>query len=69
MDFTYYLPGIRMEVYAGRLNQEVSVHGDENDLEWVDINQNFFDSSNYAGEGNIGHILEHILLYKEKLFK
>lgn len=69
MDFTYYLPGIRMEVYAGRLNQEVSVHGDENDLEWVDINQKFIDSSNYAGEGNIGHILEHILLYKEKLFK
>ncbi|MBS5825391.1 MAG: NUDIX domain-containing protein [Clostridium argentinense] len=69
MDFTYYLPSIKLEVYVGRLNKEVSVHGDENDLEWVEINQNFFDISKYAGEGNIGHIMEHILLSKEILLK
>lgn len=67
MDFIYYLPSIKLEVYAGRLNKEVSVHGDENDLEWIEINQNFFDDSKFAGEGNIGHIMEHILLSKEIL--
>ncbi|SHH34477.1 8-oxo-dGTP diphosphatase [Clostridium collagenovorans DSM 3089] len=69
MDFTYYLPSIKVEVYVGRLNKEFKVHGDENDLEWIDINQNFFDTSRFAGEGNIGHILEHIILSKEVLMR
>ena len=67
MDFTYYLPNIRVEVYVGRLNKAVAVCGDENDLEWMEINQNFFDISRFAGEGNIGHIMEHICLSKELL--
>ena len=67
MDFTYHLPSIKVEVYVGRLNKDVSLYGDENDLEWQDINQNFFDTSRFAGEGNIGHIMEHILLSKELL--
>lgn len=69
MDFTYHLPSIKVEVYVGRLNKEMSVHGAENDLEWMDLNQNFFDISKFAGEGNIGHIMEHILLSKEILLK
>lgn len=67
MDFTYYLQSIKLEVYVGRLNKEVCVHGDENDLEWIEINENFFDISKFAGEGNIGHIMEHIFLSKEIL--
>ncbi|WP_138204356.1 NUDIX hydrolase [Haloimpatiens lingqiaonensis] len=69
MDFTYYLPSIKVEVYVGRVNKEVSVYGDENDLEWIEINQNFFDISKFAGEGDIGHIIKHIFLYKEILLK
>lgn len=69
LDFTYYLPSIKVEVYVGRLNKEFKVHGDENDLEWIDINQNFFDTSRFAGEGNIGHIVEHIILSKEVLMR
>jgi hypothetical protein len=41
MDFTYYLSNIKLEVYVGRINKEISVHGDENDLECIEINQNF----------------------------
>lgn len=67
MDFTYYLPNIKLEVYVGRLNKEVIVHGEENDLEWMELNQDFFDISTFAGEGNIGHIMEHILLSKDIL--
>lgn len=69
MDFTYYLDSIKVEVYVGRLNKEIDVHGDENDLEWMEINQNFFDASRFAGEGNIGHIMEHIFLSKDILLK
>ena len=31
-----------------------------NKLEWVDINDDFFNMNKYAGEGNIGHIIEEI---------
>ena len=31
-----------------------------NKLEWVSINDNFFNMNKYAGEGNIGHIIEEI---------
>lgn len=34
MDMTYYLDDCYVEAYAGRLNQEVAVHGDENELLW-----------------------------------
>lgn len=69
MDFTYYLANIKVEVYAGRLNKEIAVCGDENELEWIELEQNFFDSSRFAGEGNIGHIMEHISLSKDILLK
>lgn len=67
MDFTYYLDDCYVEVYAGRLNSPITVAGDENDLYWSDIHYNFFDSTQYAGEGNIGHIIEHINIAKEKV--
>jgi len=69
IDFTYHLPSVKVEVYVGRLNKEVAIYGDENDLEWIGIEQNFFDISRFAGEGNIGHIMEHIYLSKEILLK
>ena len=49
-----------LEIYYGILNKNVELVEEVNKLEWVDINDNFFDMSNYAGEGNIGHIIEEI---------
>ena len=49
-----------LEVYYGVLNREVDLVEEVNKLEWVDINDNFFDMTKYAGEGNIGHIIEEI---------
>ncbi len=67
MDFTYYISKIKLEVYVGRLNNKVMIHGDENDLEWIDIKQNFYNNKKFAGEGNIGHMMEQIMLFKEIL--
>lgn len=67
MDFTYHLDNCYVEVYVGRLNCEVIVKGDENTLFWSGFDHNFFDMKEYAGEGNIGHIMEHIKLFKEQL--
>lgn len=67
MDFTYHLDNCYVEVYVGRLNCEVTVKGDENTLFWSGFDHDFFDMKEYAGEGNIGHIMEHIRLFKEQL--
>ena len=67
IDFTYYLSDCYLEVYVGKLNKEISVNGEENELYWSGLECDFFDMSKYAGEGNIGHIIENVNLYKEKL--
>jgi len=68
MDFTYYYQNCYVEVYVGKLIQEVNVIGDENDLYWSELSHNFFDMNLYAGEGNIGHMLEQIKIYEKELF-
>ena len=70
MDFTYYKCGeylndILVEVYVGKLHSPVSVAGDEKELLWINVNENFFDSTRFAGEGNIGHIYEQIKLHTQ----
>ncbi|MBB6632921.1 NUDIX hydrolase [Cohnella thailandensis] len=67
MDFTYYLQKCYVEVYVGRLNREVKVAGDENELYWSDLNRDFFDMGLFAGEGNIGHMLEQVKMSPELL--
>lgn len=60
MDFTYYLEDCFIEVYVGKLNKEIGVFGDENELFWSDLDKDFSDESKYAGNGNIDHILKVI---------
>ena len=50
----------KIEVYYGILKNEVELIEEVNKLEWVSVNDNFFDMNRYAGEGNIGHIIEEI---------
>ena len=56
-----------VEVYVGRLNKPIKPEGEENRLVWTDLRRNFFDMKHYAGEGNIGHMLEHIKLHSAEL--
>lgn len=67
MDFTYYYQDCYVEAYVGRLRHPVNLRGEENALYWSDFQHNFFDSSLYAGEGNIGHLLEQVELYRNEL--
>lgn len=60
MDFKYYVHNCFVEVYAGKLNANIEVYGDENELYWSDLNHNFFDMDLFAGEGNIGHMMEQV---------
>lgn len=67
MDFTYYIQQCVVEVYAGKLKHDVNIAGDENELYWSDLSQNFFDKSLYAGEGNIGHMIEQVNMSRHLL--
>ena len=65
MSFDYPLDGCYVEIYAGRLAQPKEVSGTENELLWMPLSEDFFDMTQYAGEGNIGHIYEILKLHPE----
>ena len=67
MTFTYPLDPCYVEVYVGRLKEKVDVYGEENELYWSTMEHDFFDMKEYAGEGNIGHIVEHIKMFWDQL--
>ncbi|MBQ9543664.1 MAG: NUDIX hydrolase [Clostridia bacterium] len=69
MDLVYRCDGFYLEIYAGRLKEKVELKEEKNPLLWVDVEENrdlFFDSSRYAGDGNIGHIVRKILIHKKE---
>ena len=66
MNLSYVKWNKELEVYYGVLNKEVNLIEEVNKLEWVPINDNFFDMTKYAGEGNIGHIIEEIKIDMSK---
>lgn len=67
MNFNYKLTDIELEVYVGKLNKEVKLVEEVNKLYWIDKNENFFDLDKFAGEGNIGHMLEQAEIHKNEL--
>ncbi len=69
MNFQYKISDIELEVYVGKLNKEVVVVEEVNKLYWIDKKENLFDEEKYAGEGNIGHMIKHAELYKNKLLE
>lgn len=69
MSFEYKMSNMELEFYAGRLQEDLQVVEEVNKLYWLDREENFFDIDKYAGEGNIGHMLEQVDMYKDQLFK
>ncbi len=66
MNIEYTAFDYSLEVYYGVLNKDVKLVEEVNKLEWVPLSDDFFDMNKYAGEGNIGHILEEIRLFMMK---
>lgn len=66
MNIEYIALDKLLEVYYGILNKNVELVEEVNKLNWVSTNDNFFDITKYAGEGNIGHILEEIKIFINK---
>ena len=68
MNFEYKLLDTELEVFAGKLNKKVELVEELNKLYWIDKTENLFDLEKFAGEGNIGHMLQQVELNKDKLF-
>jgi len=69
MNFQYILLDMELEVYAGKIKKERKLIEEENPLLWIDKTENFFDTDKFAGEGNIGHILEHIKKHHDQILR
>lgn len=69
MDYKYYIEDTELQVFIGKLNKEKELVEEVNKLEWLDKSENFFDSSKFAGDGNIGHMLEEVYKNKENIWK
>lgn len=57
IDFFYHEEDLLLESYVGYLKEDFDVHGDENELLWIDRKQNYFDLDVFAGRGNLGHLM------------
>ena len=68
MNMQYKLKDMELEIFAGKLNKNVHVIDEVNKLYWIDKNANFFDLKKFAGEGNIGHMLQQVEMNKTDLF-
>lgn len=66
MNFQYNLQDFELEVYMGKLNKEVQLVKEVNELYWVDKKENFFDAEKFAGDGNIGHMVRLAEQNKDK---
>lgn len=66
-DLVYYLEDMSMQVWCGQLREDIDIYGDGNQLEWIDLKENFFDLSRFAGYGNIGHLLYSIDINRDKI--
>ena len=67
LDYTFHIDECFVEVYVGKLHKEIDVYGDENELLWMDFDENYFNTAKFAGEGSLGQILEHIQYWGEKI--
>ena len=68
MNFQYEMSDMELELYVGKLNKEKEVIEKINKLYWFDKNEDFFNVEKFAGEGNIGHMVKQVEIYKDKLF-
>ena len=63
MDITYYHQKFILEIYVGKLDEDVLLREEKNPLLWIPLTENFADPDRFAGEQNIAHIMNVALKY------
>ena len=63
MDIRYYYQDFDLEIYVGKLFEDVYLKEETNPLLWLSLDQDFTDQERFAGEQNIAHIINVALKY------
>ncbi len=63
MNLEYLVQDIEIKVFIGRLKSDIKLHEEINKLIWVEKNCNTYDLKEYAGEGNIWHMIHYANKY------
>ncbi|MDF2595030.1 MAG: hypothetical protein K0R69_1371 [Clostridia bacterium] len=63
MDFTYYNQDCYVEIYVGIMKCDITLKEEAHPLVWLDQTEDFFALDKFAGEGNIGHMIEQVNCY------
>lgn len=63
MDLTYFYQDFILEIYVGRLSENVVLKEETNPLLWLSLEEDFAVRERFAGEQNIAHIINIALLY------
>lgn len=68
MNFQYFLADIELEVFAGKLTENVNLKEEVNRLVWVDRSEDFCDAERFAGNKNIEHMILETEEYRNRIF-
>ena len=63
MDIYYYHQTFVLDVYVGKLEDDVNLCEEKNPLLWLPLTEDFADPDRFAGEQNIAHIINIALMY------
>ena len=63
MDIRYYYQDFDLELYVGKLDDEVLLREEKNPLLWLPLTEDFTDKGRFAGEQNIAHIMNIAMMY------
>lgn len=59
MNLEYLVQDKEIKVFIGRLKRTIKLIEEVNKLVWINKNENFYNLKEYAGEGNIWHMVKH----------
>ena len=63
MDIRYYYQDFDLELYVGKLNEDIPLQEEKHPLFWLPFSENFTDIERFAGDQNIAHIMNVALMY------
>ena len=63
MDIRYYYQDFDLDLYVGKLDDEVPLRKEKNPLLWLPLTEDFTDKVRFAGEQNIAHIMNVAMMY------
>lgn len=69
MEFVFPWQDIHLYSFVGMLDHDVELVEEIHSLHWMRLDEhNFFDLEKFAGEGNIGHMIEQVRMYYNEIF-